>query len=115
MTLVTRSWETLISALAITQLELATMGFVVCALVLYILWWHKPFDVQHSIAIDCPPNDQDRILQRLREMFEARYNSKFLSPSWNDMLREQRIPNWAYMDEGSLGIGMGNHQSLMTG
>ncbi len=99
----------LISALAITQLELATMGFVGCALVLYILWWHKPFDVEHSIAIDCPPNDQDRILQRLREMFEARYDSRFLSPSWNDMLREQRIPNWAYMDEGSLGIGMGNY------
>ena len=91
------------------------MGFVVCALVLYVLWWHKPFDVQHSIAIDCPADDQDKILQRLHEMFEARYNSKFLSPSWNDMLREQRITNWAYMDEGSLGIGMGSYQSLMVG
>ena len=101
----------LISPLAITQLELATMGFVCCALVLYILWWNKPFDVEHSIAIDCPPNDQDRILQRLREMFEARYDSQFLSPSWKDMLREQRIPNWAYMDEGSLGIGMGYYQT----
>lgn len=96
------------SPLAITQLELATMGFVGCALLMYILWWDKPFDVEHSVIINCPAKDQDRILPRLREMFEARYNSKFLAPSWYDFLREARIPNWAYMDEGSLGIGTGD-------
>lgn len=102
----------LILPLAITQLELATMGFVCCALVMYILWWHKPFDVEQPVAIDCPAKDQDRIRQRLREMFEARYDSKFLAPSWNDLLREQRIPNWAYMPEGSLGIGMEYYQII---
>ena len=96
----------LIFPLAITQLELATMGFVGCALVMYILWWDKPFDVEHSLAINCPAEDQDRILQRVREVFETRYSSEFLAPDWNDFLREQRIPNWAYLDEGSLGIGI---------
>jgi hypothetical protein len=32
--------------LPITQLELATMAFVVCALTMYLLWWHKPFGVE---------------------------------------------------------------------
>ena len=92
--------------LAITQLELATMGFVGCALLMYILWWHKPFNVELPVTIDCPIQDQDRIRERLRTMFEARYRSYNLSPSWDDLLRHQRIPNWAYMDERSLGIGM---------
>ena len=105
MNVVTRSSQNAYFSLAITQLELATMGFVGCALIMYILWWDKPFDVEHSVAIDCPAKDQDRILLRLREMFEARYDSQFLSPGWSDFLREERIPNWAYMDEGSLGIG----------
>ena len=86
------------------------MGFVGCALIMYILWWHKPFDVEHALAIDCPAKNQDRILLRLREVFETRYNSEFLAPSWNDFLREQRIPNWAYLDEGSLGIGMADNK-----
>ena len=101
----THSSQNAYISLAITQLELATMGFVGCALIMYILWWNKPFDVEHSVAIDCPAKDQDRILLRLREMFEVRYDSQFLSPGWSDFLREERIPNWAYMDEGSLGIG----------
>ncbi len=105
MSLVTRSSQNAYISLAITQLELATMGFVCCALIMYILWWNKPFDVEHSVAIDCPAKDQDRILLRLREMFEVRYDSQFLSPDWSDFLHGERITNWAYMDEESLGIG----------
>ncbi|KAK0732226.1 hypothetical protein B0H67DRAFT_464013, partial [Lasiosphaeris hirsuta] len=26
----------------ITQLELATMAFILCAFVMYIFWWNKP-------------------------------------------------------------------------
>jgi hypothetical protein len=32
--------------LPITQLELATMAFVLCALTMYLLWWRKPFGVE---------------------------------------------------------------------
>ena len=32
--------------LAITELELATMAFIVCALVMYIFWWNKPYGVE---------------------------------------------------------------------
>jgi hypothetical protein len=37
--------------LPITQLELATIAFVVCALIMYILWWNKPFGVERRITI----------------------------------------------------------------
>ena len=93
---------------AITELELATMGFVGCALVMYLMWWNKPFDVEHSIAIACPQERREDIIHRLRAMFEARYASKFLSPSWNDLLRERRIRNWAYIHD----IGLGTHVGL---
>ncbi|KAK4442782.1 hypothetical protein QBC34DRAFT_418206 [Podospora aff. communis PSN243] len=31
---------------AITELELATMAFIVCALAMYFFWWHKPFGIE---------------------------------------------------------------------
>ncbi|RYP12482.1 hypothetical protein DL765_007281 [Monosporascus sp. GIB2] len=37
---------------AITELELATMAFIICALVMYIFWWNKPFGVeQRSLLV----------------------------------------------------------------
>jgi hypothetical protein len=42
------------SGLSITQLELATMAFVACALIMYIFWWHKPFDVERSQVLVWP-------------------------------------------------------------
>lgn len=36
----------LIYGLPVTLLEVNTLGHVLCALVVYILWWHKPRDVQ---------------------------------------------------------------------
>ena len=81
------------------------MGFVGCALVMYVLWWDKPFDVQYPVPICCPPNDRERILKRLRDLFQMRNASRFTSPDWTVMLREQRIRNWSYLDESSLGLG----------
>lgn len=31
---------------AITELELATMAFIVCALAMYFFWWYKPFGIE---------------------------------------------------------------------
>lgn len=73
---------------------------------MYVLWLDKPFDVEHSVPIYCPPKDSDQVISRIREMFEARYTSKFLAPEWKDFVKEQRIRNWAYMDESSLGLGV---------
>ncbi|KAH7350829.1 hypothetical protein BKA65DRAFT_499089 [Rhexocercosporidium sp. MPI-PUGE-AT-0058] len=35
------------SGLPISEFELATIAYVVCAIVIYGLWWCKPFDVEH--------------------------------------------------------------------
>jgi len=79
------------------------MGFVGYALVMYILWWDKPFSVEHTIDVNCPYGLHDEVCSLLQDMFEARYSSKFLSPTWKDFRRMQRIPNWAYMSDIGLG------------
>ncbi|KAG8529071.1 uncharacterized protein KY384_005706 [Bacidia gigantensis] len=90
---------------SITQLELATMGFVGCALLMYLLWWDKPFDVEHPVSINCAVEHQEQVLVKLKEMFDARNASRFISPGWKDFLDEQRIRNWAYLDDSALGLG----------
>ena len=40
--------------LAVSQLELATAGFVGCTVVTYLFWWSKPKDVESTVAIICP-------------------------------------------------------------
>jgi hypothetical protein len=37
--------------LPITQLELVTMAYVVCAVVMYGFWWYKPFGVEHVTTV----------------------------------------------------------------
>ncbi|KAF2128473.1 hypothetical protein P153DRAFT_292789, partial [Dothidotthia symphoricarpi CBS 119687] len=40
-----------LQGLTVTTLELFTLGNVFCAAVMYILWWHKPFDVRTPIVL----------------------------------------------------------------
>jgi len=37
--------------LPITELELATMGYIFCAVIMYILWWNKPFCVEQPVIV----------------------------------------------------------------
>ena len=37
----------------ITELELATMAYVLCAVLMYAFWWHKPFGVEQITVIEC--------------------------------------------------------------
>jgi hypothetical protein len=37
----------------ITTLEVVTVGYVVCALVSYAFWWHKPQDAEVQITVNC--------------------------------------------------------------
>lgn len=57
--------------LAITELELATMAFIVCALIMYIFWWNKPFGAEERCLLVAviPPDAgarDDRRLFRVR-------------------------------------------------
>ncbi|KAK0715411.1 hypothetical protein B0H67DRAFT_488077, partial [Lasiosphaeris hirsuta] len=44
--LVINSFTRAARGLSISQLELATMAFIICALVMYGFWWNKPFNVE---------------------------------------------------------------------
>jgi hypothetical protein len=49
--------------LAITELELATMAFIVCAFVMYIFWWNKPFGAEERcLMIAMELTDDERFL-----------------------------------------------------
>ncbi|PVH85313.1 hypothetical protein DL98DRAFT_651161 [Cadophora sp. DSE1049] len=37
--------------LPISELELATIAYVLCALIIYGFWWYKPFDVEHVTVL----------------------------------------------------------------
>jgi hypothetical protein len=59
--------------LPITQLELATMAFVVCALIMYLLWWAKPFGVECRATIIAIANneiDKRAVAQRLSAPYD---------------------------------------------
>lgn len=42
----------LVLGLQVTLLEINTLGHVFCALLIYLLWWHKPRMVQVPISLD---------------------------------------------------------------
>ena len=43
--------NTVILHIPISLLELNTFGHAVCALLIYFLWWNKPFDVDYPTVI----------------------------------------------------------------
>ena len=40
--------------LAVSQLEVATAGFVGCTVMTYLFWWSKPRDVESTVSMYCP-------------------------------------------------------------
>jgi hypothetical protein len=65
--------------LAVTTLELFTLGIVVCATVIYIALWEKPFDVQMPVVLqaNCSTPERHHI-----DSVKLTYNSKFDKHSW---------------------------------
>ena len=51
--------------LTISQLELATLGFVAFALVSYGVWWKKPQDCTGPIIIQCASQESFEVIQRV--------------------------------------------------
>ena len=51
--------------LPLTELELMTIAFIIAALVMYGLWWRKPFDVQRATMLVCPDERASEIRSRL--------------------------------------------------
>ncbi len=57
-----------VGGLAITELELMTMAFVFCAVVIYGFWWHKPFDVERSCLVACPESEYNNVRKLLQPL-----------------------------------------------
>ena len=49
--------------LAVSQLEVATAGFVGCTVITYMFWWNKPRNVESTVAIYCPHEIRDVVLE----------------------------------------------------
>ena len=50
----------------ISPLELNTFGHAVLALLIYILWWEKPFDVEHPSIVESGLLSKRRALDLMR-------------------------------------------------
>ena len=48
--------------LAVSQLEVATAGFVGCTVITYTFWWNKPRNVESTVAIYCSYELRDVVL-----------------------------------------------------
>ena len=73
--------------LAITELELATMAFILCALAMYAFWWNKPYGVEHrALLVQIRPPDDSAPL-----------------PGWR-FQPSQRVPDMNWDDFTDLAI-----------
>jgi hypothetical protein len=79
--------------LQISQLELATMAFVFCALIMYILWWDKPFGVEHRTIVtfptlkdESPPLPLSQWVTLHRSAFQAYRKSDITTDSIIEMI-----------------------------
>jgi hypothetical protein len=59
-------------ALPISALQISTVRYVVCAVVAFAAWWHKPKDMKMPIVIRLPYDlDSDEMLPRVRTTLHA--------------------------------------------
>jgi hypothetical protein len=65
--------------LALTELELATAAFAVLNVIMYVLWWDKPLDVQRPIRVRRPRSSNDKASE---EQDRARKESES-AREWN--------------------------------
>ena len=58
-------------SLPITAIEISTVAYVVCAVVAYTAWWHKPKDMNTPIAIYLPyDRDSDEMTPAVRNILD---------------------------------------------
>jgi hypothetical protein len=78
------------AGLPTTQLELATIAFVVCALIMYMLWWNKPFGVEPRrtiVAIMNQDSRKSKLVKALAKRIEPR--TRYSTPTLEGYIREE--------------------------
>lgn len=66
--LVIQSIARVSAGLPISELELATIAYVLCAIAMYGFWWHKPFDVEHVTIVQGRGPDPSEAWQKRPEI-----------------------------------------------
>jgi hypothetical protein len=102
--LIVQSIARVAAGLPITQLELATMGFVICALVMYILWWDKPFNVEYTTSLKAPGNWD----QSIRASRPWQYEGRVPDLSWDDILD-------MILGHDNFWFALSDHRAITTG
>ncbi|KAL2071624.1 hypothetical protein VTL71DRAFT_12859 [Oculimacula yallundae] len=66
--LVVQSIARVSAGLPLSELELATIAYVFCAVVIYAFWWHKPFDVEHVTVVESQETIQAKYWKKQPEL-----------------------------------------------
>jgi hypothetical protein len=107
-----------VSNLHVTPLELATAAYVLCAVLTYALWWHKPKDVTVPIIINVPSspppdtttNTEEPTLKHYLDLITHRKCNDFSGISILDLLSE---PNKAELRRNNFASLVGIFVALM--
>ncbi|KAK7040655.1 hypothetical protein VNI00_009561 [Paramarasmius palmivorus] len=63
-----------VAGLAVTELEIITVGFAILNFITYFLWWNKPLRVRHSIRVNWRPKDA-RIDSQLQDKRKSSFGN----------------------------------------
>jgi hypothetical protein len=89
-----------IAKLPITTLEVVTVGYVVCALITYSCWWHKPQDAEVPISVNCISITKAAFYQQIEavrhEPFLLRWWERALSSVISSMFGAVHCTAWKF-------------------
>ncbi|KAF7356053.1 hypothetical protein MVEN_00935100 [Mycena venus] len=93
--------------LAVTELEVATLAFAVVNILIWLLWWDKPLDVQRPMVIGPPKSpDAQPIIPHQPLWLERFSDAIFGYDNMNDPLSSTSVPSfWSSSMGDSLEVG----------
>ncbi|KAK3997189.1 hypothetical protein QBC44DRAFT_280780 [Cladorrhinum sp. PSN332] len=106
--LVIQSVARISTGLSISELELATLGFIFCAIVMYGFWWDKPFNVQCRYVVS-RLEDGYKFERSDERHVDQRYDN------WNDAAEEFIVPDLDKIDFGDKDTIIGSTAFYTTG
>jgi hypothetical protein len=69
-----------VAKLPVTTLEVITVGYVLCGLITYLCWWHKPQDADVSIKVDCGSLTYEDFNRQIEDVYIKDNN-----PGWQEL------------------------------
>jgi hypothetical protein len=66
-----------VAKLPITTLEIVTVGYVVCALITYSCYWHKPQDAEVPILVNCKSLTRASFLKQIKSVHDTPFKHRW--------------------------------------